>query len=86
MNLQDDIPSSLIDNFKDHYVLVFDLTSLQNATEHCHSPELLGELLRLELYFGSPLVNVREVIVLGQRMSSVAVEKLSVVGMNLWNG
>ena len=26
MNFQDDIPSLLIDNFKDHYVLVFDLT------------------------------------------------------------
>ena len=33
MNFQDDIPSILIDDFKDHYVLVFDLTSMQNATE-----------------------------------------------------
>ena len=28
MNFQDDIPSIPIDNFKDHYVLVFDLTSM----------------------------------------------------------
>ena len=36
MNFQDEIPSIPIDNFKDHYVLVFDLTSMQDATENCH--------------------------------------------------
>ena len=83
INFQDVIPSIPVDNFKDHYVLVFDLTSLQDATEHCHCPELIGEPLRLELYFSSPLENVTEVIVLGERMSSVAVDKFGVVGKNL---
>ena len=55
MNFQDDIPSIPIDNFKDHYVLVFDLTSMQDATENCHYPELVGEPLRLELNFTFPL-------------------------------
>ena len=31
MNFQDDIPSISIDNFKDYYVLVFDLTSIQDC-------------------------------------------------------
>ena len=43
MNFQDDIPSIAIDNFKDHYVLVFDLTSMQDALENCHYPEPVGE-------------------------------------------
>ena len=46
MNFQDDIPSIPIDDFKDHYVLVFDLTSMQEATENCHYPEVVGEPLR----------------------------------------
>ena len=83
MNFQDDIPSMPVDNCKDHYVLVFDLTSMQDATEHCHYPELIGEPLRLELNFSSPLENVTEVIVLGERMSCVAVQKFGVVGKNL---
>ena len=83
MNFQDDTPSIPIDIVKDHYVLVFDLTSMQDATEHCHYPELIGEPLRLELYFSSPLQNVTQVIVLGERMSSVAVDKYGVVGKNL---
>ena len=86
MNFQEDIPSVPIDNFKDHYVLVFDLTSMQDATEHCHYPELIGEPLRLELYFNSPLENATEIIVFGERMSCVAVDKFGVVGMNLCDG
>ena len=83
MNFQHDIPTTPVDNFKDHYVLVLDLTSMKDATEHCHYPELIGEPLRLELYFSSTLANVTEVIVLGERMSSVAVDNFGVVGKNL---
>ena len=83
MNFQDDIPSIPIDNFKDHYVLVFDLISMQDATENCHYPELLAEPLRLELNFTFSLQNVTEFIVLGERMSSVAVDKFGVVGKNI---
>ena len=55
INFQDDIPSIPIDNFKDRYVLVFDWTSMQVATENCHYPEVVGEPLRLELNFTFPL-------------------------------
>ena len=83
MNFQDDIPSIPIDNFKDHYVLVFDLTSMQDAIKNCHYPGLVGEPLRLELNFSFPLEHVTELIVLGERMSSVAVDKFGVVGKNI---
>ena len=66
MNFQDDIPSIPIDDFKDHYVLVFDLTSMQDATESFHYPEPVGEPLRLELNFTPPLENATELIVLGE--------------------
>ena len=48
-NFQDDIPATPIDNFKDHNVLVLDLTSMQDATKCCHYTELVGEPLMLEL-------------------------------------
>ena len=83
MNFQDDISSIPIDNFKDHYVLVFDLTSMKDATENCHYPEVVGEPLRLELNFTFPLEHVTELIVLGERMSSVAVDKIRVFGTNI---
>ena len=83
MNFQDDIPSTPIDDFQDHYVLVFQLTSMQDATENFHYPELVGEPLRPELNFNQPLENVFELIVLGEQMSSVTVDKFGVVGKNV---
>ena len=83
MNFQDDTPSILFDNFQDHYVLVFDLTSMQDATEHCHYPELVGKPLRLEPNSNTALEHVTEVIVLEERMSSVAVDTFGVVGKNI---
>ena len=83
MNFQDDIPFIANDNSEDHYVLVFDLNSMQDATENCHYPELNGEPLRLELNCTFPLKHVTELIVLGERMSPVAVDKFGVVGRNI---
>ena len=83
MNFQHDIPPIPVDNFQDHYVLVFDLTSMEDATENCHYPENVGESMRLELNFTYPLEVVTELIVLGERISSVAVDKFAVVGKNI---
>ena len=83
MDFQDDIPSIPIDDLNDQNVLVFDLTSMQDATEKCHYLEFVGEPLRLELIFTHSLENVSEHIVLGERMSSVAVDKFDVVGKSV---
>ena len=53
---------------------------MQDATENCRFPEIVGELLRLELYFVFPVEHVSELIVLGERMPLVAVDKFGVVG------
>ena len=83
MIFQDDIPSIPIDDFKDHYVLVSDLTSMQHATENFHYPEFVGEPMRLEPNITHPLGNVTELIVLGERKSSLAVDKFGVVEKNV---
>ena len=63
-NFPYDIPSIPTDNFKGHYVLEFDLTSMQDATDNCHYPELVGIPLRVELNLNFPLEHVIELIVL----------------------
>ena len=83
MNFQEDVPSIPIDNFRDHFDSVFDLTSIQDANENCHCPELVGEPLRLDLNFTFPLTHVTELIVLGERITLVAVDKLGVVEKNI---
>ena len=86
MIFQVDISSIPIGNFKDHYVLVFDLNSMQDAIENCHYPERVGEPLKLELNFIFPLEHVSELFVLGERMSSVAIDKFGVARKKIWNG
>ena len=85
MSFQEHMSSIPFDKFKDHYLLVFDLISMQDATEDSHYPELNGEPLRLELNFGSLLENVTEIFVLGERMYFLAVDKFGVVGKVLWD-
>ena len=62
MNFQDDNPAIPIADFRDHYVLLFDLTSMQDGTENCHYTELVGEPLILELNITNPLENVTELL------------------------
>ena len=83
MIFHDDSPAIPIDYFKNDWALAFDLTSMQNATGNCRCPDLVGEPLRLELNFTYPLEHVIQLNVLGERMSSVAVDKFGVVGKNL---
>ena len=83
LNFPEDIPSIPIECFKDHFVLVFDLTAMQEVTENCPYPELVGEPLRLELKVTIPLEHVSQVIVLRERMSLVAIDKFGVLGENL---
>ena len=79
MNFQDDIPSIPIDKINDHYVLLFGLTSMQDATDKCYYPELVGKPLRLELNFTFRLRHVTELIVLGEQMSSALVNNFGFV-------
>ena len=65
---------------------MFDLTSMQDATENCHYPELIEEPLRLELNITFPPEHVTEFIVLWERMFLVAVDKFSALGRNIQNG
>ena len=83
MNFGDDLATIPIDNSENHYVLMFDLTPMQDATENSHYPELVGESMTLELNFSFPLEHFSELVVLGERMYRVAVDKFCVVGKNL---
>ena len=58
------------------------MSSVQDATENCHYPELVGQPLRLELNFSSPVKHATELIALGERMYLLPVDKFGVVGKN----
>ena len=79
MNFNEEIAALPHHLFRNHCILVFDLTSLQNAGENIHYPELIGESIRLEMFFDHPLRNVTEIIVLGEKMSTVKIDQFGMV-------
>ena len=66
MQFNEDFPAVPMKHYQYHYILVFDMTSLQDAAEQLHYPELSGEILRLEMFIQFPLEQVTEVIDLGK--------------------
>ena len=83
MNFNEEIPALPHNIFQNLYVLVFDLTSLQDAGENIHYPELSGESIRLEMFFDRTLRSVTELIVLGERMSTVKIDEFGTVAKNV---
>ena len=83
MQFNEDFPALPMEDFQNHYILVFDLTSLQDAAEQLHYPEFSGESLRLKMFFQFPLEQVTEVIVLGERLSNVQIDKFGTVAKNV---
>ena len=79
MQFNEDFPALPMEDFQNHYFLVFDLTSLQDAAEQLHYPELSGESLRLEMFFQFPLEQLTEMIVLGERLSNFQIDKFGTV-------
>ena len=81
MNFNEEVLALPNNLFQNHYVLVFDLTSLQDAGENIHYPELSGESIRLEMFFDHPLGNVTEEITLGERMFTVKIDQFGTVAI-----
>ena len=54
MQFNEDFPALLMEGFQNHYILVFDLTSLQAAAEQLNYPELNGESLRFKCFYTFP--------------------------------
>ena len=83
MNFDEEFPAFPNNLFQSHYLLVFDLTSLQDAGKNFHYPELSGESMLLEMFFDLALRNVTELIVLGERMSTVKIDQFGTVAKNV---
>ena len=58
---------------------MFGLTSLQNSIEMSQTPILAEDPQRLELNFSIPLEHKTELILLGERMFSIAIVKSGIL-------
>ena len=83
INFNEEIPALMNHQFQNHYILVFDLNSLQDAGEIIHYLESSGKSIRMENFSGRLLRDVTEIIVLGEKMSSVKIDQFGTVAKNV---
>ena len=69
-------------DFPRHYIMVFDLTSTQEATHDFIHPELTNSSLSVELKFGAALANNIEILFLGEKCSTVYIDSARNVSKN----
>ena len=60
-----------LDDYENHFVMVFDLTSTQEASHDFLHPELTNASISLELKFGSALTDNIEILLLGEKTSTI---------------
>ena len=71
-----------LSDFPHHYIMVFDLTSTQEATQDFIHPELTNSSLSVELKFGAALPRNIEILFLGEKCSTVYIDSSRNVSKN----
>ena len=81
LNFEDDIRPLASSFFDNHYVIVFDKTSMQNATEFCHHHELFRGPLRLEIKFIFLVEHLTDCM--GEKLFLIAVVRFGVFAWSI---
>ena len=63
-----------LSEFANHYIMVFDLTSTQEATHDFIHPELTNSSLSVELNFDATLAHNVEIFFLGEKTSTIYID------------
>ena len=71
LNFQQDGPGIPLRDYGHHFIMVFDLTATQQSDTEIYYPEVVGAGIRLELFFDKALANTLEIILLGEKLSTV---------------
>ena len=72
-----------LSEFSNHFIMVFDLTSTQEATHDFIHPELTNSSISVELKFDTALTNNVEVFFLGEKSSTVYIDSARNVSKNI---
>ena len=72
-----------LSEFSNHFIMVFDLTSTQEATHDFIHPELTNSSISVELKFDTALTNNVEVFFLGKKSSTVYIDSARNVSKNI---
>ena len=79
LRFDEDGPGIPLEEYPEHLVQLFELTSTQEANVQFFYPDVFAASLKLELYFSSPLSSATEVAVFRQRLLTIFIGKTATV-------
>ena len=82
LEFDEDGPGMPLEEYLEHFVQVFDLTSTRETNVQIFYPDVVAASLRLELCFTSRVPSVTEVTVFGERLSTTFFHKTGTVVKN----
>lgn len=82
LKYNDDGPAVAYDDYDNHFVNVCDLTSMQEANVQMYYPDVVASSLRIELYFNANLENTVELVIFGERLSTILINDTGAVTKN----
>ena len=74
LNFLQDGPGIPLSDYDNHFIMVFDLTATQQSDTEIYYPEVVGAGIRLELFFEKALTDTVEIILLGEKLSTVFIQ------------
>lgn len=74
LNFSSDGPNIPLSDYENHFIMVFDLTSTQEASTEIYYPELVGSNIRIELYFDKATEESVEVLFLGEKLTTILID------------
>ncbi len=79
LHFTDSGPAITLKDYSHHFFLVFDLTAPLSSNTEVYFPELIGGSLRLQLYFSTPADTPLELLLLGEKLSTVSIFNKQVI-------
>ena len=71
-----------LSEYPNHFIMLFDLTSTQQASYEFINPELTNRSVSVELKFSAALLNNIEIFIIGEKASTIFVDSARRVSKN----
>ena len=72
-----------LEDYQNHFVMVFDLTSTQQASHDFIHPELTNASIAVELKFTKPLPDNIEIFIVGEKASTIYIDSDRKISKNM---
>lgn len=79
LHFEEDGPDIPLEDYENHFFMVFDMTSVGESNTQIYFPELTGGKIRVEFLFAEPLQKAVEILVLGETLTTILIDQAGTI-------